>query len=154
MLAGILFAPQIVALLAPGYASVPGKVDLTVFLTRVMMPFLPLVSFAAVAMGMLNAEERFGMPAFAPAMFNVVSVLWGIGLWAAGFPPASVALGWSVGTLLGGLAQFLVQVPPLRQHGLRLPARMGSRATRACAASAPSWLPPPWAWPPSRSTSS
>jgi putative peptidoglycan lipid II flippase len=117
VLVGILLAPQIVALLAPGYASVPGKVDLTVFLTRVMMPFLPLVSFAAVAMGMLNAEERFGMPAFAPAMFNLVSVLWGIGLWAAGFPPASVALGWSVGTLLGGLAQFLVQVPPLRRMG-------------------------------------
>ncbi len=117
VLAGILFAPQIVALLAPGYASVAGKVDLTVFLTRVMMPFLPLVSFAAVAMGMLNAEERFGMPAFSPAMFNVVSVLWGIGLWAAGFSPQSVALGWSVGTLLGGLAQLLVQVPALRQMG-------------------------------------
>jgi putative peptidoglycan lipid II flippase len=117
VLAGVLFAPQIVALLAPGYASVPGKVDLTVFLTRVMMPFLPLVSFAAVAMGMLNAEERFGMPAFSPAMFNVVSVLWGIGLWLAGFAPQSVALGWSVGTLLGGLAQFLVQVPTLRRMG-------------------------------------
>jgi putative peptidoglycan lipid II flippase len=90
-----------------------------VLLTRVMMPFLPLVSFAAVAMGMLNAEERFGFPAFAPAMFNVVSVLWGVGLWAAGFSPAAVALGWSVGTLLGGAAQLLVQVPPLRRMGFR-----------------------------------
>ena len=59
---------------APGYARCPGKAELTVLLTRVMMPFLPLVSFAAVAMGMLNAEERFGLPAFAPAMFNVVTI--------------------------------------------------------------------------------
>jgi putative peptidoglycan lipid II flippase len=117
--AGLLFAPQVVALLAPGYALVPGKVELTVFLTRIMMPFLPLVSFAAVAMGMLNAEERFGLPAFAPAMFNVVSILWGVGLWAFGFSAVAVAVGWSVGTLLGGAAQFLVQVPPLRGLGFR-----------------------------------
>jgi putative peptidoglycan lipid II flippase len=127
VLLGVVLAPQIVALLAPGYAAVPGKVELTVRLTRVMMPFLPLVSFAAVAMGMLNAEERFGLPAFAPAMFNVVSVLWGIGLWAAGFPPAGVAFGWSVGTLLGGLAQFLIQVPPLRRTGFVFRAEWAPR---------------------------
>jgi putative peptidoglycan lipid II flippase len=120
VVAGIALAPQIVALLAPGYAAVPGKVELTIFLTRIMMPFLPLVSFAAVAMGMLNAEERFGLPAFSPAMFNLVSILWGIGLWAAGFPAAAVAVGWSVGTLLGGAAQFLVQIPSLRAMGFRL----------------------------------
>ena len=116
---GIAFAGPLSATLAPGYAAVPGKAEFTALLTRVMMPFLPLVSFAAVAMGMLNAEERFGFPAFAPAMFNVVSVLWGLGLWAVGFPPAAVALGWSVGTLLGGAAQFLIQVVPLRKMGFR-----------------------------------
>ena len=56
---GVVFADSIVGLLAPGYDDVPGKADLTVLLTRVMMPFLPLVAFAAAAMGMLNAEERF-----------------------------------------------------------------------------------------------
>jgi putative peptidoglycan lipid II flippase len=116
---GLALAPQVVALLAPGYALVPGKVELTVFLTRIMMPFLPLVSFAAVAMGMLNAEERFGLPAFSPAMFNVVSILWGIGLWLAGFSAVGVAVGWSIGTLLGGAAQLLVQAPPLRAMGFR-----------------------------------
>lgn len=114
---GMVFAGPLSAALAPGYAAVKGKAELTALLTRVMMPFLPLVSFAAVAMGMLNAEERFGFPAFAPAMFNVVSVLWGLGLWAAGFSPATVAIGWSVGTLLGGAAQFLIQVVPLRKMG-------------------------------------
>jgi putative peptidoglycan lipid II flippase len=119
VLAGLLLAGPIVALLAPGYAAVPDKTELTVFLTRVMMPFLPLVSFAAVAMGMLNAEERFGFPAFAPAMFNVVCVLWGLGLWGLGFPPGAVVLGWCLGTLAGGAAQFLIQVPPLRRLGFR-----------------------------------
>ena len=53
-------AGPLVGCLAPGFDAVPGKGELTVLLTRVMLPFLPLVSFAAVAMGMLNAEERYG----------------------------------------------------------------------------------------------
>jgi len=117
--AGIVFAEPLVALLAPGFDDVPGKAELTVLLTRIMMPFLPLVSFAAVAMGMLNAEERFGTPAFSPAMFNVVAILWGLGLWALGFDPSHVAIGWAGGTLLGGLAQLAIQVPALRQAGWR-----------------------------------
>jgi putative peptidoglycan lipid II flippase len=53
-------------------------------------------------------------------MFNVVAVLWGLGLWASGFSPAEVALGWAIGALLGGVAQLLIQVPPLREMGFRL----------------------------------
>ena len=116
---GILLAGPLVAALAPGFAEVPGKPELTVFLTRVMLPFLPLVSFAAIAMGMLNAEERYGPPAIAPALFNVVTILVGALLWAAGLPLELVVLGWSLGTLLGGVAQFLVQVPPLWRSGWR-----------------------------------
>src|SRR3989442_14439629 len=116
---GIVFAEPLVALLAPGFDDVPGKAELTVLLTRIMMPFLPLVSFAAVAMGMLNAEERFGTPAFSPAMFNVVAILWGLALWALGFDPSHGAIGWALGTLLGGLAQLAIQVPALRQAGWR-----------------------------------
>ena len=116
---GIVLAQPLVTLLAPGFDTVPGKAELTVFLTRIMMPFLPLVSFAAVAMGMLNAEERFGVPAFSPAMFNVITILWGLTLWALGFDPAHVAIGWALGTLLGGAAQFATQVPALRQAGWR-----------------------------------
>jgi putative peptidoglycan lipid II flippase len=119
VLLGIAFADPLVGLLAPGFEKVPGKAELTVLLTRVMMPFLPLVSFAAVAMGMLNAEERFGMPALAPALFNVVTIAWGVGLWTSGVPLHQVVLGWSIGTLTGGLAQFLVQVPALRRRGWR-----------------------------------
>jgi putative peptidoglycan lipid II flippase len=116
---GLVFARPLVRLLAPGFEAVPGKFETTVALTRVMLPFLPLVSFAAVAMGMLNAHRRFAMPAFAPAVFNVVSILWAAGLWAMGFGAAQVAMGWAVGTLVGGAAQFLVQVPGLRAEGFR-----------------------------------
>jgi putative peptidoglycan lipid II flippase len=116
---GLVFARPLVQTLAPGFGSVPGKFDTTVALTRVMLPFLPLVSFAAVAMGMLNAQERFAMPALSPALFNLVTIGWGAVLWALGVPPAQVALGWAVGTLLGGAAQFLVQVPPLWKDGWR-----------------------------------
>jgi putative peptidoglycan lipid II flippase len=119
VLVGLAFAPQIVRLLAPGFEQVPGKAEATVILTRVMLAFLPLVSFAAVAMGMLNAHERYGTPAFAPAAFNVVAVLWGVALWAMGFGAAQVALGWAAGTLMGGAAQFLIQVPGLRREGWR-----------------------------------
>ncbi len=113
------FAGELVAALAPGYEQVAGKPELTGQLTRIMLPFLPLVSFAAVAMGMLNAEERYAMPALAPSMFNVVAVLVGVGLALAGAPPEAAVMGWAVGTVLGGLAQLAVQLPALVRRGFR-----------------------------------
>ena len=98
-----------------------------------MMPFLPLVSFAAVAMGMLNAEERFGLPAFAPAMFNVVAIALGRGAVGAGLRPGAGR------DRLGGrdaarrARPVPIQVPPLRERGLALPSRSGRPATRASA---------------------
>ncbi len=71
---GIVFADPLVRLLAGDYALVPGKIELTVLLTRTMMPFLILVATAAVAMGMLNSLDRFFVPALAPAVFNVCSI--------------------------------------------------------------------------------
>jgi len=116
---GVVLAEPLVAALAPGFQEVPGKVEATVLLTRVMMPFLPLVSFAALAMGMLNAEEKFGYPAFSPAMFNVATILWGLLLVALAVPAEQIALGWALGTLVGGAAQFLIQAPPLWKMGFR-----------------------------------
>ena len=121
---GVVFAGPLVSTLASGFEHVTGpggadKTAVTVRLTRVMLPFLPLVSFAAVAMGMLNARHRFTTPAAAPALFNLVTIVWAGGLWLLGFGPAQVAFGWAVGTVLGGAAQFLIQVPPLRKDGFR-----------------------------------
>src|SRR5688572_9714756 len=65
VLLAIVAAPAIVGAMASGFAAQEGKLELTITLTRIMLPFLPLVSLAAVAMGMLNTEERFGPPAIA-----------------------------------------------------------------------------------------
>ncbi len=116
---GYLFTTPLVGFLAAGFAETPGKLELTVRLTRIMLPFLPLVSFAAVAMGMLNAHGRFELPALAPSMFNLVAILWSIALWALNYGPQQVVLGWAMATLVGGLAQFLIQVPALWRDGWR-----------------------------------
>ncbi len=116
---GIYFAPEILVLMAEDFSDVAGKFALATELTRIMMPFLLLVTMAAVAMGMLNSQERYGPPALAPAMFNVVSIAVGLALWSAGVEGRDVAIGWAVGALVAGLAQLAIQLPPLWRLGWR-----------------------------------
>ena len=117
---GILFAEPLARLLAGSYAEVPGKLELTITLTRVMLPFLTLVAIAAALMGMLNSLNRFFMPALSPAMFNVgviLSALFLVPLMPGlGFDPI---LAIAAGALLGGLGQVALQVPPLYHQGFR-----------------------------------
>jgi putative peptidoglycan lipid II flippase len=124
---GIFFAPEILLLMAGAYDKVPGKFALAIELTRVMMPFLLLVTMAAVAMGMLNTQERFGPGALAPAMFNVVAIAVGFTLWGLGVDGPDVAVGWAVGTLIAGLAQLGIQLPPLWKLGWRPSLRFDLR---------------------------
>ncbi len=118
---GILAAPVIVNAIAPGFSSVPDKVELTITLTRIMFPFLLLVALAALAMGMLNAKRVFGIPASASMMFNIGSILGGVGFayWLDPHFGPRAMIGMSIGTLIGGAAQFLIQVPSLRRVGYR-----------------------------------
>ena len=118
---GWIFTPQVVYWLAPGFFDVPGKAELTIHLTRIMIPFLLFIALAAKAMGILNARHRFGIPAIAPACFNVGSILGGL-LLGYGFGPflnLSPIEGMAYGTLLGGFLQFAVQWPSLRRAGFR-----------------------------------
>jgi putative peptidoglycan lipid II flippase len=114
---GILSAPWLVAALAPGFD--PGKAQLTVTLTRVMYPFILLVSLAALVMGLLNARNVFGMPAMASSFFNLGSIITGVvlGYWLDPHFGARAILGLAVGTLIGGALQLLVQLPALRREG-------------------------------------
>jgi putative peptidoglycan lipid II flippase len=114
VLLGVLLAEPIVAFIAPGLGEHAG---LAAGLTRLMMPFLLLVSLSAVAMGILNAQGRFTAPALAPALFNVGSLAVGLGLWLAGWPPERAVVGWALGTLLGGLLQLAAQLPSLAGAG-------------------------------------
>ena len=128
VLLGVLAAPALVGLLAPGFG--PEEAALAAFLTRVMMPFLLLVSLSALAMGMLNAQGKFTAPALAPALFNVGAIAVGVWLWAAGKGPRVAVVGWSMGTLVGGLMQLAAQVPSLWALGYRPHPRLGASALR------------------------
>lgn len=116
-LLGVLLAPYLIAILAPGFA--PEKAALTILLTQVMFPFILLVSLAALAMGMLNAKNVFGVPAMASSFFNLGSIVGGvaIGWWIDPTFGTRALIGLSLGTLIGGLLQLLVQVPALRRVG-------------------------------------
>jgi putative peptidoglycan lipid II flippase len=116
---GIVFSPQLVALLAPGFD--PHKAALTVLLTRIMFPFILLVSLAALVMGMLNAKSVFGMPAMASSFFNIGSIVGGVALGAwidPQFGPRAL-VGLAIGTVIGGALQFGVQLPSLARLGYR-----------------------------------
>jgi putative peptidoglycan lipid II flippase len=119
-LVGIMLAWPLSRVYAGDYADVPGKLELTASLTRVMFPFLPMVALAVALMGMLNSLGRFFVPALSPAMFNVAIIL-------SAFLIAPIVegvgvhpiYGIAIGTLLGGLGQILLQWPALRREGYR-----------------------------------
>jgi len=118
-LAGIVFAPFIVHAMTGGFA--PQKLADVIQQTRIMFPFILLVSLAALAMGMLNARNVFGVPAMASSFFNLGSIAGGvlIGYWLDPHFGIRALAGLSVGTLIGGLFQLLVQFPALHKAGFR-----------------------------------
>jgi putative peptidoglycan lipid II flippase len=127
--AGMIFAPLLVSTLAPGYAAVPGKFELAVSMTRTMFPFLLVVALAAQAMGMLNASNRFGVPAMASTFFNLGSVGFGVatGMWLAPHlngPHIHISRidGMAIGVVLGGALQLGWQLPSLYKLGYRFHA--------------------------------
>ena len=127
-LLGILGAPWLVALIAADdFTRIAPVLDVTVTATRIMFPFLPLVSLAAVVMGQLNAQERYGTPALASTMFNLVAILCGIAFMLAGLHEAALVVAWSVATLAGGAAQLGIQLPPLLRSGFRFRPRIDFR---------------------------
>jgi putative peptidoglycan lipid II flippase len=118
-IAGMVFSSQLVGVLAPGFD--PQKAALTAQLTRIMFPFIVMVSMAALVMGMLNAKSVFGMPAMASSFFNIGSIVGGVtlGAWIdPNFGPRAL-IGLAVGTLFGGALQLAVQLPSLARLGYR-----------------------------------
>jgi putative peptidoglycan lipid II flippase len=116
-IAGMVFSSPLVGVLAPGFD--PQKAALTAELTRIMFPFILLVSLAALVMGMLNAKNVFGVPAMASSFFNVGSIVFGVGLgfwFDPHFGPRAL-IGLAIGTLCGGALQLAVQLPSVRRLG-------------------------------------
>lgn len=129
---GIIFAPAVVSAIAPGFEGDPEKFKLTVRLTKIMMPFILLVALAAQAMGVLNARDRFGIPALASTFFNLGSIIGGLATAALltdptlSHPIQSIVdhptegiIGMAYGVLIGGFLQYAVQWPSLRHAGFR-----------------------------------
>jgi putative peptidoglycan lipid II flippase len=118
-IAGVVFSTQLVAAMAPGFD--PEKAALTVQLTRIMFPFILLVSLAALVMGMLNSKNVFGMPAMASSFFNIGSIVGGVtlGFWIDPHFGPRALLGLAVATVFGGALQLAVQLPSLARQGYR-----------------------------------
>jgi putative peptidoglycan lipid II flippase len=120
VVAGIIFAEPLVRLYAADFAEVPGKLELTIYLTRIVFPFLTMVAVAAALMGMLNSLGHFFIPALSPAMFNVAIIVMALTLIpiapSLGMQPITIV---ALATLAGGLGQLVIQWPPLRREGFR-----------------------------------
>ena len=117
-LVGIYFSHGILSVLAPDFALIANKMELTQKLTVIMFPFLIFISLSAVVMGILNTKGRFFVPAMASSFFNLGSIVGGVTLALIaprfGQPPI---VGMAIGTLIGGLLQFLMQLPTLLKTG-------------------------------------
>jgi putative peptidoglycan lipid II flippase len=116
---GMVFSDQLVTLLAPGFDA--EKAALTAHLTRIMFPFILLVSLAALVMGMLNARNVFGVPAMASSFFNIGSIIGGVtlGYWIDPHFGPRALIGLAFATVIGGALQLLVQLPSLAHLGYR-----------------------------------
>ena len=116
---GMIFAPYLVKALTWGW-SVQADRDkylMAVSLTRIMFPYLVFIGLAALAMGMLNSLRSFLIPALSPVMLNIMTISAIVtSMWLLPDPIIGVA----VGVVLGGLFQFLMQMPGLRRQGMML----------------------------------
>ncbi|MDD4954230.1 MAG: murein biosynthesis integral membrane protein MurJ, partial [Candidatus Omnitrophica bacterium] len=112
-LLGIIFAEPIVRMIAPGFVAEPEKFLTTVRLTRIIFPYLLLISLAAYCMGILNSLKDFTISAFAPCLLNVSIIIFAL-LFGEGIK------GLALGVLVGGILQLAIQVPVIYKKGFRL----------------------------------
>ncbi len=117
---GVVFSPELIDIYASAFREVPGKFELTVRMTRVLFGFFPLVVLAAAFMAVLNSLGVFFLPAFASALFNLTSILFGVGASLIvpkfGYQPIE---GMAVGVVIGGFVQAFCQLPKLYRKGYK-----------------------------------
>jgi putative peptidoglycan lipid II flippase len=114
-LIGIIAAPILIYISAPGFVATPAKFDLTVQLLRISSPYIFFISLVAVASGILNTYNKFWVPAFTPILLNLCFI--GAALWLAPyFDPPIMALAWAV--FIAGFVQLAFQLPFLKKIGM------------------------------------
>lgn len=111
-----IFAPWIVRVVAPGFIFDPRSLELTTLLTRIMFPYLVLISISAVLMAMLNSMGRFFVPAASPALLNI-SIITCAFIFKDKLDEPAMAL--AIGVLIGGFLQMSIQLWPLARLGFR-----------------------------------
>jgi len=118
---GVLAAPALVAVFAPGFLDDRAKHDLTAWMLRITFPYILFISLTSLAGGVLNTWERFGVPAFTPVLLNLSLI--GAAIWLSPHLAEPVtALAW--GVLAGGVAQLAFQLPFLRRVGMLVRPRL------------------------------
>ncbi|QLF92979.1 murein biosynthesis integral membrane protein MurJ [Pseudomonas sp. ABC1] len=125
-LIGILAAPWIVWISAPGFADEVERFELTVDLLRVTFPYILLISLSSLSGAVLNTWNRFSVPAFVPTLLNISMIVFALFL-APYFDPPIMALGWAV--LMGGVLQLCWQLPHLKKIGMLVLPRLNWRDT-------------------------
>jgi len=114
-LVGMVGAPILIYVSAPGFSADADKFALTVELTRITFPYILFMALVALSAGILNTWGRFAVPAFTPVMLNV-AMIGGALLWAPWFARPIDALAWSV--FVGGALQLAIQLPALKKIGM------------------------------------
>ncbi len=112
-LLGIIFSPLIIRIIAPGFVLDPAKLTTTIKLTRIIFPYIILISLAAYAMGLLNSLKHFAVPAFAPCLLNISIIVFALIF-------GESIKGLALGVLLGGVLQLAIQIPVLYKKGFRM----------------------------------
>ncbi|MDA8363308.1 MAG: murein biosynthesis integral membrane protein MurJ [Gammaproteobacteria bacterium] len=105
---GVLAAPLLVTVLAPGFLAVPEKFQLTVQMLRITFPYILFISLVSMSAGILNTYGRFAVPAFTPVLLNL-SLIGAALLLAPHMHIPVIALAW--GVAIAGVAQLLFQLP-------------------------------------------
>ena len=113
---GLIFSPLLVKVMAPGFGDVQGKWELTIILTRIMFPYIFLISLAALVMAILNSFHKFFVPAFTPVLFNLAIISLAVLFARKVEEPAYV---FAAGVVLGGVFQLAFQLPFLWRRGMR-----------------------------------
>ena len=113
-IAGILLAPLIVHIIAPGFADSPEKFSLTVTLTRIIFPYIFFICLVALCMGILNVLGHFAAPALAPVLLNLAMIC---SVFLISPHMADPVTGLAIGVLIGGVLQLALQVPFLIKKG-------------------------------------
>ncbi|OCQ53020.1 putative peptidoglycan biosynthesis protein MurJ [Photorhabdus australis subsp. thailandensis] len=121
---GILAAPWVIYITAPGFTDNPDKFILTTNLLRITFPYIFLISLTSLVGAILNTWNRFSVPAFAPTLLNISMIVFALFVAPYCNPPV-MALGWAV--VVGGVLQLAYQLPHLRKIGMLVLPRVSFR---------------------------